>query len=41
MTDHAVASRYSGDEPSVDDAKESIEIAKLVRKFARSFLGVR
>jgi HEPN domain-containing protein len=40
LTDHAVASRYPGDEPTVEDAKESVEIAKSVRKFARSFLGL-
>lgn len=40
LTDHAVASRYPGDEPTVKDAKESIKIAKSIRKFAHSFLGL-
>ncbi len=40
LTDHAVASRYPGDAPTIDDAKESVEIAKSVRRFARKFLGL-
>jgi HEPN domain-containing protein len=41
LADHAVASRYPGNEPTFEDAKESIEIAKTIRKFARSFLGIK
>jgi HEPN domain-containing protein len=41
LADHAVASRYPGNEPTFGDAKESIEIAKTIRKFARSFLGIK
>ncbi|MFZ5822463.1 MAG: HEPN domain-containing protein [Chloroflexota bacterium] len=41
LTDHAVASRYPGNEPTIEDAKESIEIANSIRKFARSFLGLK
>ena len=40
LSDHAVASRYPGDEPTIEDAKESIEIAKSIRAFARSFMGL-
>jgi HEPN domain-containing protein len=40
LTDYAVRTRYPGEGPNVDDAKEAIELAKLVRSFARSLLGV-
>jgi HEPN domain-containing protein len=40
LTDYAVRTRYPGDDPTVDDAKEAIELAKLIRKFARKFLGL-
>lgn len=40
LTDHAVASRYPGEEPSKTDAKESLKTAKAIRKFARAFLGL-
>lgn len=40
LTDYAVRTRYPGAEPTVDDAKEAIELTKLVRKFARKFLGL-
>ncbi len=40
LTDHAVASRYPGEEPTREEAKESLKIAKAVRKFARAFLGI-
>jgi len=40
LTDYAVRTRYPGEAPTLSDAKEAMEIAKLIRKFARSFLGV-
>ncbi|GAB4464900.1 MAG: hypothetical protein Kow0070_27010 [Anaerolineales bacterium] len=40
LTDYAVRARYPGDEPSLQDAKEAIQIAKLIRDFARKFLGI-
>ncbi len=40
LTDHAVSSRYPGEEPSIENAKESISIAKSIRKFSRAFLGI-
>jgi len=39
LTDYAVRTRYPGEEPNVDDAKEAIELTKLVRKLAKGFLG--
>jgi len=41
LTDHAVASRYPGEEPTLEEARQSLEIAKTVRKFARKWLGVK
>jgi HEPN domain-containing protein len=38
---HAVASRYPGEEPTVEEARRSLEIAKTVRRFARKWLGVK
>ena len=40
LSDYAVRTRYPGEEPNVDDAKEAIELAKLVRSFAKKFLGL-
>ncbi|GAB4541905.1 MAG: HEPN domain-containing protein [Anaerolineales bacterium] len=40
LTDYAVRARYPGADPTADDAKEAIELAKLVRNFARKFLGL-
>jgi len=41
LSDHAVVSRYPGEEPSVEDAREAIEIAKTIRKFSRKWLGIK
>ena len=40
LTDFAVRTRYPGNDPTAEDAKEAIALAKLVRTFARKFLGV-
>lgn len=40
LTDYAVRTRYPGEEPTVADAKEAVDIAKLIRSFARSYLGI-
>jgi HEPN domain-containing protein len=40
LTDYAVRTRYPGNNPTAEDAKEAIELAKLVRNFARKFLGI-
>ena len=41
LTDYAVRTRYPGDSPSAADAKEALEIANTIRKFARIVLGVK
>ena len=40
LTDYAVRTRYPGNDPTAEDAKEAIELAKLVRNLARKFLGM-
>lgn len=40
LSDYAVRIRYPGEDPTPDEAREAIEIAKAVRRFARTFLGV-
>ncbi len=38
---HAVETRYPGQVPSIEDAREALETAKAVRRFARKFLNVK
>lgn len=40
LTDYAVRTRYPGEEPALNDAKEAMEIAKLIRSLAKSFLKI-
>lgn len=40
LTDYAVRTRYPGEGPVLADAKEAMEITKLIRTFARKFLGL-
>ena len=40
LTDYAVRTRYPGEGPTLGDAKEAMEIAKPIRRFARNFLGI-
>lgn len=41
LTAYASSTRYPGDDPTLEEAKEAIEIAKSIRKFSRSFLGIK
>jgi HEPN domain-containing protein len=41
LTKYAVQARYPGSQPSLEETKEAIELAKTVRRFARSFLGLK
>jgi HEPN domain-containing protein len=41
LTDCAVTVRYPGAEPSLEEARQAVEVARAVRAFARRFLGVR
>ncbi len=40
LSDGAVRSRYPGAAQTLDEARDALEIAKTVRKFARRFLNV-
>jgi HEPN domain-containing protein len=39
LSDFAVRTRYPGEEPALSDAKEAVETTKLIRAFAKKFLG--
>lgn len=41
LTEYAVRRRYPGNQPDHSEAKEAIQIAGTVRRFARSFLGLK
>ncbi len=41
LTKHAIETRYPGSQPTPEDAKEALAIAKSVRRFARSLLGLK
>jgi HEPN domain-containing protein len=40
LTDFAVRTRYPGEEPILEEAKEALGHAKLVRELARNLLGI-
>ena len=40
LTDYAVRTRYPGEGPTLNDAKEAMQTAKLIRSFARNFPGL-
>lgn len=40
LSDYAIQSRYPGDDPTVDEAKDALVIAKAIRKFARKLLSL-
>lgn len=39
LTDFAVQARYPGEEPTEEEARRAVEIARSVRAFARRWLG--
>ncbi len=41
LSDHAVQTRYQADAPSLADAREALETARDVRRFARKRLGIK
>lgn len=41
LTKHAVQTRYPGNQPTLEDAQEAIKIATTVRKFSRTYLGLK
>jgi len=41
LSGYAVQTRYPGNQPVPEDAKEALEISINVRRFARAFLGLK
>ena len=41
LSSYAVRARYDTDRLEMADAKESLQIAKAIRKFSRTFLGLK
>ena len=41
LSGYAVHIRYPGNQPTRDEAHESLEITKSIRRFARPFLGLK
>lgn len=40
LTDYAIRVRYPGDDPTAEEARDAVAIAKTVRRLARDFLGL-
>lgn len=40
LSAYAVETRYPGDIPTLEEAREALETVKAVRKFSRKFLGI-
>jgi HEPN domain-containing protein len=38
---YAVQVRYPGEDPTVEEAQEALQVARAMRRFARSLLGLR
>jgi HEPN domain-containing protein len=41
LSGYAVRTRYPGNQPTPAEAKDALEIAMFIRKFARTFLGLK
>jgi HEPN domain-containing protein len=41
LSGYAVNTRYQGNQPTLEEAKDALEIAKTIRQFARTFLGLK
>lgn len=41
LSGYAVATRYPGAEPPLDDTRDAVQTTKVIRRFARSFLGLK
>jgi HEPN domain-containing protein len=41
LSGYAIHTRYPGNQPSADEAKDALNIAKKIRFFARTFLGLK
>ena len=41
LSHYAVPARYPGEDPTIEDARKAIQIARAVRQFARKWLNVK
>jgi len=41
LSGYAVRTRYPGNQPTPEEAKEAVEITMTIRRFAQTFLGMR
>jgi HEPN domain-containing protein len=41
LSSYVIRARYAEERPEMEDAKEALKIAKTVRKFARSWFGLK
>jgi HEPN domain-containing protein len=41
LSSYAIRVRYPGEEPTSEEAREALEIAQAVPRFARKFLGIK
>ncbi len=41
LSGYAVHTRYPGNQPTVDEAKDALQISQTIRRFARTFLGLK
>ena len=41
LSGYAVATRYPGAEPPLDDTRDALRTTRVIRRFARSFLGLK
>lgn len=41
LSGYAVTARYPSADPTQEDMKEALQIAKAIRKFSRAFLGLK
>lgn len=41
LSGYAVQARYPGNQPTPDEARDALEIAKNIRRYARTFLGLK
>lgn len=41
LSGFAVHARYPGNQPNPEEAREALQIAKTIRRFARGFLGLK
>ena len=41
LSGYAVHTRYPGNQPTPDEAQEALQIAMTIRRFARTFMGLK